>query len=81
MKHRYTEKNVNKVIELCNEWCCPCNEGMGCQGNIFCRNACEQAATDEKSEWNALMEKAFATLYTPEYDSVCKAIYEFAERI
>ena len=81
MKHKYTERNVNKVIEFCNEWCCPCNEGSGCQGNIFCRSACENAMLDEKSEWHTLMSKAHATLNTPEYDEACKAIYAFAERV
>jgi hypothetical protein len=81
VENKYSEKNVNKVIEPCNEWCCPCNEGLGCQGNMFCRNACENAFFNDNDEWNVLMYNAFVTLNTPEYDDACKAIYDYAERL
>lgn len=80
MKNKYDNRNVNKVIEECNEWCCPCNEGLGCQGNMFCREACENATFDETSPWHTLMDEAFKTQYTPKYDEICKRIYDFAEK-
>lgn len=80
MKSKYSDRNVNKVIEPCNEWACPCNEGLGCQGNMFCRTACENASLDEVSPWHTLMDEAFKAINTPDYDAACKKIYDFSER-
>jgi len=82
MKNKYDFNNIKKIKQGCNEWCCPCNEGRGCQANDACENACDIAFYNHRhnkvDEWNELMELAYQTMNTAEYDEVCRKMYEFA---
>ena len=79
MKNKYSNKNIQHVIESCNDWCCPCNEGNGCQANNYCSEACENAFFNKDSKWNKLLNEAYLYMNTDKYDSICKEIYDFAE--
>ena len=79
MKNKFDTNNISTVRQACNEWCCPCNEGKGCQANDKCAYACDDAFFNEDDTWNILMTIAYNTMNTPEYDAVCKEMYEFAE--
>lgn len=81
MKNRYDYKNADKIKQSCNEWCCPCNEGRGCQANDFCVDACDNSFYNKTDKWNILMEMAYDTMSTTAYDEICRRMYEYAEGI
>lgn len=75
MKNRQWNKlAVNKRVEFCNNWCCPCNDGStGCFANEHYRVLCENAFFKE-TRFSKLLQESYDYMISgeDEYEEFCE---------
>lgn len=77
MKNKYDFNNIKTVRMSCNEWCCPANEGRGCQApeafSIMCDN--------NSKKFSDLLNEAYDVTFNDEdtYNEVAYKLYELME--
>lgn len=86
MKNKFSKNNTKNVHMGCNEWCCPCNEGKGCQANDAFMMLCEMSSFDRNdNEYNKLMNEAYWAMQesftgdSSHYNEVCEKLYKLSE--
>ena len=81
MKNKFDNNNIPTIKQSCNEWCCPCNEGKGCQANESCSDAGDNAFYNRSDKLNDLMNKiceAYMERDFETYDIIAKEMYDYA---